>query len=120
MLVEDQPDFLNAVVMFETEESIEEILAMTQAIEQQHKKSIKYRYGPRTLDIDILLYGREIIRTNNMIIPHPRLTERRFVLEPLVEVGMGSMVVPGTRHTVDEFLTNVRDQDCRKIEQFRV
>ncbi len=90
--LEDQPDFLNAVARFATEMSLQEIYDHLHTIERDLKKTPSHRYGPRTIDLDILLID-EIVqnestskRINELTLPHPRMHERRFVLEPLCEL----------------------------------
>jgi len=85
--VRDQPWFLNLVVEAETDLFPKQLLAKLQQIEHQlGRKRIKPK-GPRTIDIDILLYGNAVIETDELVAPHPRLPERRFVLEPLAELA---------------------------------
>lgn len=83
----DQPDFLNLCVEIQTELSPKAVLERGLAIEQQLHRVRKERWGPRTLDIDILLYGDQIIEEQDLTIPHPRMTERAFVLIPLQEIA---------------------------------
>lgn len=83
-----QPDFINAVVELQTTLSALDLLATLQQIElQQGRIRTSERNGPRTLDLDIILYGDETIQTAQLIIPHPRLYSRPFVLIPLYEIA---------------------------------
>lgn len=84
----DQPDFVNAVVKVSTILSPEDLLNMLLKIEkkQGRVRDKKIRFGPRTLDLDLLLYGEQIINKKNLIVPHPRMLERNFVLQPLTEI----------------------------------
>lgn len=84
--VTDQPDFLNAVVAVETALEPEELLELAFAIERNFGRRRLLRWGPRTLDVDILLMEGVIRDDPVLTIPHPRLKERRFVLEPLLEI----------------------------------
>ncbi len=84
---EDQPDFINAVVKVETGLSPLELLAVTQAIESELGREKTVRWGPRIIDVDILLYGKEKICEERLVIPHPRMSERAFVLLPLGEIA---------------------------------
>ena len=84
--VEDQPPFLNCVVKMETSLSPRDLLRELQHIERKIGRRHRFRWGPREIDIDILLYGGEMIREEDLEIPHPRMGERDFVLIPLVEV----------------------------------
>ena len=82
----DQADFLNLATGIETELSAHELLAVCQEIEQELGRVRDVRWGPRTVDLDILLYNNESIETEDLVIPHPRMHERAFVLIPLLEV----------------------------------
>lgn len=93
--VVDQPRFLNAAIRLATDLAPYPLLERLLAVEQQlGRVRTGERYGPRTIDLDLLLYGDEIVDEPGLSIPHPRLAERRFVLEPLVELDPG-LVVPG-------------------------
>ena len=89
-----QDDFLNAVLSIETEASPHEILAIAQSLEVQARRERKEHWGPRTLDVDLLLYGDETVSTPDLEVPHPRMWERAFVLAPLSEVAPELAVVP--------------------------
>ncbi|UXV34816.1 2-amino-4-hydroxy-6-hydroxymethyldihydropteridine diphosphokinase [Staphylococcus sp. IVB6181] len=108
----DQPDFLNLCIKIETELSPHEVLERGLAIEQQLHRVRKERWGPRTLDIDILLYGDEIIETKDLSIPHPRMTERAFVLIPLQEIAPDK-VEPRTQKKIKEI--TVPDETVKKF-----
>ncbi|GGB08490.1 2-amino-4-hydroxy-6-hydroxymethyldihydropteridine diphosphokinase [Agarivorans gilvus] len=85
---QDQPDYLNAVLHISTELSPLELLDFTQDIEQQQGRVRKQqRWGPRTLDLDILLYDQEVIDTPRLSIPHYGMKQREFVLLPLAEIA---------------------------------
>ena len=90
----DQPKFLNMAVQIETDLTPQELLAAIQKIETELGRQRTIPKGPRTIDIDILFYSNLTITTPNLEIPHPRLTERRFVLDPLSEIA------PDLRHPV--------------------
>ena len=93
--VGQQPFFLNGVVELETTLSARGLLDRLLVVEQRFGRvRITGEHGPRTLDLDLLLYGDEVIDEPGLTIPHPRLHERRFVLEPLAELAPG-LVVPG-------------------------
>lgn len=82
--------FLNAAIGMETTLSPQDILQITQAIEQElgrTHKSVNRVYQDRLIDIDLLLYGNLILNADNLILPHPLMTERRFVMEPLAEIA---------------------------------
>lgn len=92
---QDQPDYVNKVIALETSLTAHELLFELQAIEKKHGRiRVTHRFGPRTLDLDILLYGDKIINTPNLIVPHPRLPERNFVLYPLAEIAP-DLILPG-------------------------
>jgi 2-amino-4-hydroxy-6-hydroxymethyldihydropteridine diphosphokinase len=91
----DQPWFLNLVVEVETELFPRMLLARIQAIELGMGRRRQVSKGPRTIDIDILLFGKFVIATRELQVPHPRMSERRFVMEPLAELA------PGLRHPVN-------------------
>jgi 2-amino-4-hydroxy-6-hydroxymethyldihydropteridine diphosphokinase len=93
-----QPRFLNGVVSLETTLSARTLLDRLLQIEQQFGRTrVPGEHTPRTLDLDLLLYGDEQIHEPGLTIPHPRLHDRRFVLEPLAELAPG-LVVPGLGH----------------------
>lgn len=113
----DQPNFLNAVVMLETELEPLELLAGTSAIEHAHGRQRSFKNAPRTLDIDILFSGDRIVAEPDLIIPHPRLVERAFVLVPLVEIA------PDLRHpsldtTVRDLLAQLSDEERSGVRLF--
>jgi 2-amino-4-hydroxy-6-hydroxymethyldihydropteridine diphosphokinase len=83
----DGPDFVNAVAALDTELAPMDLLAALQAIELAHGRERPYRHAPRTLDLDLLLYGDVVLDTPRLTLPHPRLGERAFVLRPLMEIA---------------------------------
>ncbi len=85
--LKDQPWFLNQVAEFQTTLFPRQLLQRTKRIENELGRRRGVRNGPRTLDIDILLYGSAIVRSEELEIPHPRFRERRFVLAPLAELS---------------------------------
>ena len=92
---EDQPLFINAVAELETDLEPRELLELLLRVEQElgRVREGSPRYGPRTIDLDLLLYGGLTVDEPGLTVPHPHLHERRFVLEPLVELDPG-LVVP--------------------------
>lgn len=114
MNVKEQDDFLNAAAIFETDLSPEDTLKTLQAMEKKLKKNPPFRYGPRTIDLDILLYGTEILLDDALTVPHLDLHLRRFVLEPLVELGLGDMPHPGFDRLLRDFLNDAKDQVCER------
>jgi len=91
----DQPAFLNAAVEVETELTPRELLDLLLDVERRLGRTRDGpRYGPRTIDLDLLLYGEQVLDEPGLTVPHPRLHERRFALEPLAELAP-DLVVPG-------------------------
>ena len=90
----DQPDFVNAVAEIETGLGPRELLAALQAIEARAGRGRSFRNAPRTLDLDLLLYGDEAIERPELVVPHPRMHERAFVLAPLLEISP-TAAIPG-------------------------
>jgi len=104
--VGDQPRFLNGAAALDTTLAARTLLDRLLALEQRFGRvRVEGEHGPRTLDLDLLLYGDETIDESGLTVPHPRLHERRFVLEPLAELAPG-LVVPG-RETVESLLRGV-------------
>jgi 2-amino-4-hydroxy-6-hydroxymethyldihydropteridine diphosphokinase len=99
--VTGQPWFLNCAVALDTEKMPKQLLAGVLEIEQDMGRKRLQKKGPRTIDIDILLFGTSIVETKGLTIPHPAMHERRFVLEPLAEIA------PEVRHPV--FKRTVRE-----------
>ncbi|MFT6396492.1 MAG: 2-amino-4-hydroxy-6-hydroxymethyldihydropteridine diphosphokinase [Bradymonadia bacterium] len=105
----DQPDFLNAAVLIDTTLGPHNLLLRLQAIENYVGRERAKKYGPRVLDIDIVGADDEIIATETLCVPHPLMHERRFVLEPLLELA------PDWKHptrgaTVREMLEQLSDE----------
>jgi 2-amino-4-hydroxy-6-hydroxymethyldihydropteridine diphosphokinase len=82
----DQPDYLNAVVAVDTTLTAHELLGVAQGIEAAAERVRTVRWGPRTLDVDVLLVGDEQIDDPDLVVPHPRMTERAFVVVPLADL----------------------------------
>jgi 2-amino-4-hydroxy-6-hydroxymethyldihydropteridine diphosphokinase len=101
----DQPTFLNGAVALETELSPRELLDTLLAVERQLGRERRERWGPRTIDLDLLVYGDAIVAEPGLSVPHPRLHERRFALEPLAELDP-DLAVPG-RGRVAELLSEL-------------
>ena len=90
----EQGQFLNGAVRVETDLAPRELLARLLDIERRMGRVRSERFGPRTIDLDLLLYGNEIVDEPGLTVPHPRLHERRFALEPLAELDPG-LTIPG-------------------------
>src|SRR4051812_12577261 len=96
-----QPDFLNAVAELETELSAEALLSVLQDIEKANKRVRQERFGPRTLDLDLLLYDDVVFKSQTLTLPHPRMHKRGFALEPLAEIAP-ELVHPVLNKTIQE------------------
>ena len=102
--VTDQPEFVNGAVSLETTLSPRELLDALLRVERElGRVRSGERWGPRTIDLDLLLYGEEVVDEPGLTVPHPRLHERRFALEPLVELEPG-LEIP-RRGKVSELLS---------------
>ena len=88
-----QPDYINGVALLQTELSADTLLAALQQIENRHHRRRDLRWGARTLDLDLLLFGDQLIDTPTLTVPHPRIAERNFVLYPLAELNP-TLVIP--------------------------
>ena len=110
----DQPWFLNAVVEVETSLLPKQLLARVQRIERQMGRERVTPKGPRNIDIDILFYGRTVIRTAELEVPHPRIGLRRFVLEPLAEIAP-DLRHPLTGQTASQMLAALEPQEVRRL-----
>ncbi|RCV90391.1 2-amino-4-hydroxy-6-hydroxymethyldihydropteridine diphosphokinase [Billgrantia montanilacus] len=84
---QDQPDFVNAVAHLATRLSPLALLDQLQALEQRHRRVRRRHWGPRTLDLDLLLFGRQVIVTPRLRVPHPEMSARAFVMVPLAELA---------------------------------
>jgi 2-amino-4-hydroxy-6-hydroxymethyldihydropteridine diphosphokinase len=111
----DQPDYVNAVVQLVTGLSPEALLDQLQLVEQIHGRTRGQHWGPRTLDLDILLYGDDVITTERLQIPHPGLALRNFVLYPLAEIDE-CIVIPSLG-TVRSLLDQCARADLVRLEE---
>jgi 2-amino-4-hydroxy-6-hydroxymethyldihydropteridine diphosphokinase len=114
MGLREQRWFLNQVAEFETELFPLQLLQRTQRIEKALGRRRTVENGPRTIDIDIVLYGNAVVKTPGLEIPHPRFRERRFVLEPLAELD-AELRDPVTGQSVRAMLDAVRGQAVRPV-----
>jgi 2-amino-4-hydroxy-6-hydroxymethyldihydropteridine diphosphokinase len=112
----DQPRFVNAVIALETKLSSRELLDALLQIEREfgRDRTNAIPNGPRTLDLDILLYGRQVLHEPGIDVPHPRLAERAFVLVPLCEIAPDA-VVPGLNSSVKELLESLNANAAQEI-----
>ncbi len=104
----DQPDFLNVVCEISTDLKPQELLERTQGIERELGRRKTVRFGPRNIDVDIILYGNEIINSDKLTIPHARMTDRAFVMVPLCEIAPD--VVHPVRHMTIHDITDKIDK----------
>ncbi len=112
---EDQPDFLNTVAEIETDLAPGELMAALDEIEQRIGRRETFKWGPRVVDLDILLYGDQTLAEDNLKIPHPEMHKRAFVLSPLAEIA------PEAKHpvlglTARELSERVGQKGVRKLE----
>jgi 2-amino-4-hydroxy-6-hydroxymethyldihydropteridine diphosphokinase len=117
MEIASQPWFLNCAVALETELMPKQLLARTLQIERQlgRRRSAASKKGPRPIDIDVLLFGNAVVDTAQLVIPHPAMHERRFVLEPLAEIA------PDVRHPVFKAtIRQMRDAAPRAGQSIRL
>ena len=101
---QDQPNYVNAILRFSTAMSALLLLENLQKIENDHARVRNQRWGARTLDLDILLYGNEIINQPTLRVPHPELSRRAFVLYPLADVADANLAIPGLA-ALDELIS---------------
>jgi 2-amino-4-hydroxy-6-hydroxymethyldihydropteridine diphosphokinase len=113
--VTDQPWFLNLVAACETAYFPLQLLAIVERIERAGGRAPRHRpKGPRTIDVDILLYGEAVIDVPQLTVPHPRMLERRFVLEPLLEIAP-ALRHPVTKQSFRTYLKSVASQQLRRL-----
>ena len=110
---EVQPDFVNAVAELRTSLRAGELLAALLEIENRHGRERSFPDAPRTLDLDLLLYGDEVFDSERLTLPHPRLHERAFVLRPLLDLVPG-IEIPG-RGPARGLLEGIQDQKLEKL-----
>ncbi|MFC2948853.1 2-amino-4-hydroxy-6-hydroxymethyldihydropteridine diphosphokinase [Virgibacillus sediminis] len=113
----DQDDFLNMVVEIITTKSSLELLEICQSVEKELGRKRDIRWGPRTIDLDILLYNQENSKMERLIIPHPRMHERAFVLIPLHEIAP-NLVIPGMDGHVGDFIDRLPESDIRDVKKW--
>lgn len=113
---EDQGKFLNGVVAIETHLSPQTLLTTLKVIETKVGRRHRKRWGPREIDLDVLIYGEMCLRTSELIIPHPEMHNRRFVLAPLAEIAP-DLVHPILNVTINDMLNNLVDDSDVEIKE---
>ncbi len=108
-----QRDFYNMVISIQTKLSPRNLLNECQKIEKKLGRLKKEKWGPRTIDIDILLYGKQKIKNKDLVIPHEQMVSRRFVLEPLLEISDNQKTIK--KNEIKDLLEKVKDQKITKI-----
>ncbi|GAE31775.1 2-amino-4-hydroxy-6-hydroxymethyldihydropteridine diphosphokinase [Halalkalibacter hemicellulosilyticus] len=111
---EDQQSFLNMVISIRTSLTSEQLLEKMQQIERDCGRTREIKWGPRTIDLDILLYDQENMEMEHLIIPHPRMWERAFVLVPLKEIAP-TLYVAAKGQTVEELYDTLPDKEGVKV-----
>lgn len=106
-------DYLNAVAAVCTQLSPKELLTGLQTIEQQFGRTRPYQNAPRTLDLDLLLYDQMTVKTESLQVPHPRMTQRAFVMLPLLEIAP-EIVIPGC-DSLHSLLPDLQNQRIKKL-----
>ncbi len=99
----NQPNFLNQVVHAETDLSPQDLLSYLKRIEQRLGRQATFRFGPRTIDLDLLLYDDLVLETDRLVVPHPHMAERAFVLVPLADLAP-DLIHPVLRRTITELV----------------
>jgi 2-amino-4-hydroxy-6-hydroxymethyldihydropteridine diphosphokinase len=107
----DAPAFLNAAVVGKTRLMARQLLDRLQAIERDRGRERPYPNAPRTLDLDLVLFGDDCIDEPGLVVPHPRFRQRGFVLDPLAEIAP-TLVDPVTGRTIGELAADLRNQRC--------
>lgn len=115
---QDQADFLNMVLELQTSFSAMELLLVCQQIETELGRERDIRFGPRTIDLDILTFNHENSTVERLIIPHPRMHERAFVLIPLSEIAPG-FVIPVREKSVEAYLKELPESDKMSVRLWK-
>ena len=109
-----QPRYLNAVLELETTRTAPSLLGLMREVEERAGRTRDLRWGPRTLDLDLLLFGNLVTRSPRLTVPHPEMAHRRFVLAPLAELRP-DLPVPGTDSTVGRLLAEAPELDIEPV-----
>ena len=110
----DQPAFLNQVIGGQTLLEPQSLLSFVKTVEKNMGRVKNFQNGPRLIDIDILTFGEQIVNTPDLVIPHPRMAERAFVLVPLAEIEP-ARIIPGQELTVKELLMEMDISGIEKV-----
>lgn len=113
---ENQRNFLNMVIEVRTDLTAEQLLHTCLAVEKRLGRTRTIRFGPRTIDLDILLFNQENIKTEELIVPHPRMNERAFVLVPLAEINP-RLILPDIGLKVQDQVKKTGDKGVRLWKQ---
>jgi 2-amino-4-hydroxy-6-hydroxymethyldihydropteridine diphosphokinase len=114
----NQDWFLNCVLEGKTDLSPKELLSACKEIEHQLGRKMVMKNGPRVIDIDILFYGNDVIKNDDLVIPHPRLHERLFVLQPMMDINP-NLVHPVLKKTIKELYNQVHVESNDKVQRFK-
>ncbi|MCL4318754.1 MAG: 2-amino-4-hydroxy-6-hydroxymethyldihydropteridine diphosphokinase [Firmicutes bacterium] len=112
-----QSDYLNAVFLLSTDKTCDDVLRQAWISEKLCGRVRTVRFGPRSLDVDILLYDDLVLETENLLLPHPRMHLRRFVLEPLEEISP-KILIPG-KGDVRTLLQGIRGQRVTRVKDWK-
>jgi 2-amino-4-hydroxy-6-hydroxymethyldihydropteridine diphosphokinase len=111
---QQQPDYINAVMAVRTGLTAQELLAELQQIENAHGRVRTLRWGARTLDLDVLLYGQQIINDSNLVVPHVEIANRAFVLYPLADIVSPDFYIPG-HGKLSDLLAGCPPQEIQRL-----
>lgn len=111
---QDQPDYINAVAELETSLPALTLLSHMQSIETEHKRVRLQHWGPRTLDLDLLLYGEELIENERLKVPHREMSNRNFVLVPMFEIAP-ELIIPGVG-SLKDLVAGIDRSGLEKLE----
>lgn len=114
--VKDQPDFLNMVLEVETALSPSELLDFLQDVEKKMRRKRERKWGPRNIDLDLLLYENKVMSSAKLTLPHPRMHLRKFVLIPLAEIAKDK-VHPTLKKSITELFEDLKEDS--KVELFK-
>ena len=115
---QDQPDFVNAVALIKTELEPEPLLDALQDLENRHRRVRQRRWGPRTLDLDVLFFGKRIIDTSRLRVPHPEFRNRVFTVIPLLEI-MPDFLMPPENTPLRDLTELLPERDLRALTIIR-